>query len=113
MDSQVFVVDLGEFDADPAVDSDVGWAEVGLGVAVDESGLGSGLGGDPDRDVAALVVVVGEHAEDFLAGEEGGFAVGDLFGDVGQAEADLTDAFEMFFVHLLSCDLLTNPIVLG
>ena len=54
-------------------------------------------GGNPDRDMPVVVVIVGEHHEDFLAGEEGRFAVRKLFRGFGQGGADFPHSLQLFF----------------
>ena len=83
VDGEVFVADLVEFDGYPALDADVGWAEVSFWVALDERGLGTGFGWNVDGNVTVVMVIVGEHAEDFFASEESGLAVRELLVGVG------------------------------
>ena len=83
---------LGQFDADPAFDAYVGRLEVGFGGVGDHGGLCAWWSGDPDGGVAVAVVVVGDHDEDALGYEEGGFAVGEFFRDAGQGEGEPADS---------------------
>ena len=101
VDGEVFVADLVEFDGYPTLYADVGGAEVGARGALDERGLRTGLGRNVYGDVAVLVMIIGEHAEDLFAGEEGGLAMGELLGGFGEAEAESTDATDLFFVHFV------------
>ena len=64
---------------------------------MDEGWLGTRSGRKPDGNVAIIVVVVGEHDEDAFAGEEGGCAVGELFGGIREAAADAADTIDVRF----------------
>ncbi len=46
--------------------------------------------------MAIVMVIVGEHGEDFLVDEEGGFAVGELLRGAGEGGADSADSAEVF-----------------
>jgi hypothetical protein len=80
---EFIVVDAIEFDTDPPAPADVRRFEEFGGRATDESLLVAGCGRDPDGDVSIVMVVVGEHREDLVVNEEGGFAVGEFFGGCG------------------------------
>src|ERR1700733_13381788 len=105
---EIVVVDLGQLDADPAFDAYVRRFEVNRWRFGDHGCLRAGWGGYPDGGVAVAVVVVGEHDEDALGDEEGGLAVGELFGGAGQDEAELADSVDLGFGgkgHVVySCD---------
>lgn len=92
---EFFVGDAREFNADPAIDADVGGTVLALGVGMDQGGLDAWGGGETDGIMAIVVMVVREHDEDAIAGKEGRFAVGKLFGRIGKAEADAADAILM------------------
>ena len=92
---EFFVGDAREFDADPAIDADVGGTVVGLGVGMDQGGLDAWGGGETNSNVAIVVMVVRVHREDALAGEKGGFAVRKPFGRIGEAEADAADTIQV------------------
>ena len=47
--------------------------------------------------MTVAVVVVGDHDEDALGYEEGGFAVGELFGGAGLGEGEAADALDLVF----------------
>jgi hypothetical protein len=97
---------LVEFDAYPAAYAYVGWFEEFSGRGADERHLGSGNGWNPDGYVAVVMVIVGEHGEDFLADEEGGFAVRELLGGAGEGGADSADSVEVsvMLIEFLSWD---------
>ena len=95
MGEEFFVGDVVQFNADPATDADVGWAEIGLGVGVNEGGLNAWSGGETNSNVAIVVMVVRVHHEDAFAGEKSGFAVRKPFGRIGKAEADATDTIQV------------------
>ena len=86
---------MGEFDADPAFDAYVGWLEIDLRRFGDHGGLCAWWGRDPDGGVAVAMVVVGDHDEDALGYEEGGFAMGKLFRGSGLGKSELANAVNL------------------
>jgi len=78
VDGEVLVAHLAQFYADPAFDADIGRAEVGARIALDEEGLRAGLDRDPNGDVAVAVVVIGEHAVDLLFDKKSRRVMGSL-----------------------------------
>jgi hypothetical protein len=92
----LLVVDLLDFDADPASYPDVGRAEVRPGLVVDQRLLNAWGGSDPDRDVAVAMVVVGEHGENAFRSEECRHAMRLLFDRVRKRLADAPNACELF-----------------
>ena len=83
---EAVVGNVGELDAYPAFDADVGGLEVGFGGFGDHGLLDAEGDGDPDGGVSVAVVVVGDHDEDAFVDKEGGLAVGELFGGAGVVE---------------------------
>jgi hypothetical protein len=56
----------------------------------------------PDGDVAVVVMVAGEHGEDFLAHKEGRFAMGETLFGAGERQTDVTHAVGLSFDHCVS-----------
>jgi hypothetical protein len=94
---QFVFADLGEFYADPTFYAYVGRFEVDFRGFGDHGGLRADGDGYPDGGVAVAVVVVGDHDEDSFGYEEGGFAVGELFGGAGLGEGQLADSIDLGF----------------
>ena len=94
---QGVVGDLWEFDANPAFYADVWRLEVDLRGVGDHVCLRTSWDGNPDGGVAVAVVIIGEHDEDSLGDEEGGLAVGELFGSAGEGEGEFADPVDLGF----------------
>jgi hypothetical protein len=79
MEGEFPIADFAELDADPTLYSNVRRFEVLSGRTAKERLLSSGRGGNPDGDVTVVVMIVGEHREDFFIDEERRFSMREPF----------------------------------
>jgi len=96
METQLFVVDLFEFDTDPAAHTNIRRRKEFSGVGLDQRRLKSRRCGNPNCNVAVMVMVVGEHYVDFFRDKESGLAVGKVFSGAWQSGAETTHPSQMF-----------------
>jgi len=94
---QFVVADGGKLDSDPTAETYVRRFEICRGCAVNEQRLQSWRRGQPDGDMAVVVMIIREHGVDFFADEEGWFAVREFFGGFRETHADAADAAQVVF----------------
>ena len=75
MQSQLFVADAVEFNADPTAHADVGRPVELLGRTFDQHSLDSRRRRYNNGDMPIVVVIIRERGEDFFANKESGLAV--------------------------------------
>jgi hypothetical protein len=95
MASQVLVADAVQHDAHPSLYPHVGRAEVDVRKSGNQHFLNPLLRRYPHGHALRAVVVVVEHREHPLAGEEGGFPVGELLPHPRQGRAQAPHALEL------------------
>lgn len=88
------VVNLAEFGADPSGHTHIGRPVEDGGLIGDHEFLYSGGSGNPDRDVAIIVMIIGTHGKHAFAQEECWFSVRQLFRSFGQGETNAPDSFD-------------------
>jgi len=70
MRGEIIVADLTELDADPSAGANIRRLVVTLRIGADQRGLRARLGRNPDGNMPIVVMVVGAHCKDALAGEK-------------------------------------------
>jgi len=90
--AKLIITDLVEVDSYPALASNVRWPVVDAWEAGNESLLLSWLCRDHNRDMAVVVVIVGEHRKDTLLNKKRRLTMGGFLARARQRQANPADS---------------------